>query len=296
MRICAQVFIVSLMLLMMLQTALAAVYSYGKGNAVIGSVQTHTVKHDESLIEIARKYDVGYHEIGDANPDLDPFVPGVGVTVEIPTAWILPDVTRYEGIIINLSEMRLFYFLKRGGARLVMTFPIGIGKEGFNTPLGRFSIIEKTVNPSWHVPASIQREKPELPKVVPPGPDNPLGSHAMRLSVGDVLIHGTNKPWGVGRKFSHGCIRLYPEDIPKLFQLVSKGTRVTIVRQPVKVGERGGKVFIEASNDEDDKKTNYFDKAVSLLSKKNLLKNISIEELYEALKEKNGVPVDISNK
>jgi len=280
----------------MLQTAFAAVYSYGKGNTVIGSVQTYTVKHDESLIEIARKYGLGYQEIVNANPDLDPFVPGVGVSVEIPTAWILPDVTRYEGIIINLSEMRLFYFFKRKGSNLVMTFPIGIGKEGFNTPLGTFSIMEKKVDPVWYVPESIQKEKPELPKVVPPGPDNPLGSHAMRLSKGDILIHGTNKPWGVGRKFSHGCIRLYPEDIPKLFHLVFKGTRVTIVRQPVKVGERGGKVFIEASNDADDKKMNYFDEAVSLLRKKNLLKNISIEKLYEALREKNGVPVDILNK
>jgi L,D-transpeptidase ErfK/SrfK len=177
-----------------------------------------------------------------------------------------------------------------------MTFPIGIGKEGFNTPLGRFSIIDKTVDPVWHVPESIQKEKPELPKVVPAGPDNPLGSHAMRLSIGDVLIHGTNKPWGVGRKFSHGCIRLYPEDIPILFRSVPKGTKVIIVRQPVKIGERNGKVFLEVSNDADAKNMNYFDSAISLLRKKNLLKDISSEKLCDALRKKRGIPVDISNK
>jgi L,D-transpeptidase ErfK/SrfK len=281
---------------MILPAALAAVYSYGEGNTVIAWAQTYIVKDAESLIEIARKFDVGYHEIVDANPGLDPFVPGEGVSLQIPTSWILPDVTRYEGIVINLSELRLFYFVKSAGSKRVMTFPIGIGKEGFNTPLGRFSIIEKTVNPVWHVPESIQREKPELPKVVPAGLDNPLGSHAMRLSVGDILIHGTNKPWGVGRKFSHGCIRLYPEDIPMLFRLVPKGTKVTIVRQPVKIGERGGKVFLEVSNDTDAKNLNYFDSAILLLRKKNLLKDISREKLYEALRKKRGIPVDISNK
>ena len=296
MKVLARFLVVSIISAMLLPSALAGVYSYGEGNTVIGSVQTYTVKHRESLIEIARKFDIGYHEIVDANPGLDPFVPGTGVSVSIPTSCILPDVAPLEGIVINLSEMRLFYFLKRAGVRQVMTFPIGVGKEGFNTPLGRFSIIEKTVSPAWHVPVSIQKEKPELPKVVPPGPENPLGSHAMRLSVGDVLIHGTNKPWGVGRKFSHGCIRLYPEDIPKLFQSVRVGTKVTIVRQPVKVGERDGRVFIEANNDADDKNTNYFDMAVSLLRKKNQLKNISMEKLYEALREKNGIPLDISNK
>ena len=281
---------------MILPAALAGVYSYGEGNTVIAWAQTYIVKDAESLIEIARKFDVGYHEIVDANPGLDPFVPGEGVSVQIPTSWILPDVKRYEGIVINLSELRLFYFVKSAGSKRVMTFPIGIGKEGFNTPLGRFSVVEKTVGPKWHVPESIRKEKPELPKVVPAGPDNPLGSHAMRLSIGDILIHGTNKPWGVGRKFSHGCIRLYPEDIPVLFRLVPKGTKVTIVRQPVKIGERGGKVFLEVSNDTDAKNMNYFDSAILLLRKKNLLKDISREKLYEALRKKRGIPVDISNK
>jgi L,D-transpeptidase ErfK/SrfK len=276
--------------------ALAGVYSYGEKTTVIAWAQTYIVKNDESLIEIARKFDLGYHEIADANPGIDPFVPGEGMPVQIPTSWILPDVKRYEGIIINLSEMRLFYFIKRGGSKLVMTFPIGIGREGFGTPQGRFSVVEKIVNPEWHVPKSIRKEKPELPDVVPAGPDNPLGSHALRLSEGTILIHGTNKPWGVGRRVSHGCIRLYPEDISFLFRAVRNGTNVTIVRQPVTIGERGGKVFLEVSNDKDAKNMNYFDIAISLLRKKNLLNDISTEKLCEVLRKKRGIPVDISNK
>jgi L,D-transpeptidase ErfK/SrfK len=147
--------------MLMIQTAFATVYSYGKDNTVIGSVQTYTVKHDESLIEVARKFDIGYQEIVEANPDLDPFVPGEGIPVEIPTSWIFPNVTQYEGIVINLSEMRLFYFFKRIGSSLVMTFPIGIGREGFDTPVGKFSVIEKTVKPSWRVPESIRKERPD---------------------------------------------------------------------------------------------------------------------------------------
>lgn len=281
---------------MLSATAFAAAYSYEEGKTVIGSVQTYTVKDRESLFEIARKFNLGYHEIVDANPDLDPFIPGEGKSIEIPTSWILPEGISYEGIVINLSEMRLFYFINLKGSRLLMTFPIGIGKEGFNTPVGKFSVVEKTVNPSWHVPVSIQKEKPELPKLIPPGPDNPLGSHAMRLSIGDVLIHGTNRPWGVGRRFSHGCIRLYPEDIPKLFELVPIGTKVTIVRQPVKIGKRDSKVFIEVNRYEDEKNLNYFDKAVELLEKKNLFKAINTEKLYKALREKKGIPVDISKQ
>ncbi len=295
MKIFVQVFIVSLVLLMMLQKVLAHVFSYSEDKTVIGTIQKHTVDHDESLIEIARKFDMGYQEIVGANPSLDPFIPGRGVSVQIPTSWILPDVTPYEGIIINLSEMRLFYFFKRKGSTLVMTLPIGIGREGFNTPVGRFSIVEKTVNPSWYVPESILKEKPDLPKVVPPGPDNPLGSHALRLSSGSILIHGTNKPWGVGRRVSHGCIRLYPEDIPRLFKSVSKGTRVTIVQQPIKVGTKDkNKVFIEVHDDNPEGNIDYLKEAVGLLMKKKLIRDISTEKLYKALKEKRGIPVNIT--
>jgi L,D-transpeptidase ErfK/SrfK len=295
MKILAHLIALSMIFILMLTSAFAEVYSYEDGNKVIGYVQMYEVKDRESLIEIARKFDLGYKEVVAANPELDPFVPGNGVSVEIPTLWILPDVIPYEGIVINLSEMRLFYFFNLLSSRLVMTFPIGIGSESNNTPVGNFRVIEKTINPSWYVPESIRKEKPYLPKVVPPGPDNPLGSHALRLSFGNILIHGTNKPWGVGRKVSHGCIRLYPEDIPRLFQLVSNGTKVTIVRQPVKVGMKGSRMFIEVIDDPDVDR-DYFQETIELLKKKNLLDGVCMEKLYKALNDRTGIPLDISDQ
>jgi len=272
----------------------AEVYSYAKVDTVIGLIQTYIVKGDESLIEIAKKFGLGYNEITDANPDLDPFIPGVGVSLKIPTSWVLPDVTSYDGIVINLSEMRLYYFFTKRRSRLVNTFPIGIGSEGTDTPLGDFKVAEKIVRPRWHVPESIRKENPSLPRIVPPGPGNPLGSHALRLSFGSILIHGTNKPYGIGRKVSHGCIRLYPEDIPKLFRSVPNGTRVTIVRQPIKFGIKKNKVYTEVHRDEYIT-MNYFTEAVKLLRKKNLLKRVDTEKLYSAIRDKSGIPVLISD-
>jgi L,D-transpeptidase ErfK/SrfK len=293
MKIMMPIFVI-LFILTIPYVSFAEIYPHRNGETVIGNVQIYIVKGHESLIEIARTFELGYNEIIQANPDLDPFVPGEGMSVEIPTSWILPDVKSYEGIVINLSEMRLYYFFTEKGVKVVTTFPIGIGTEGFDTPEGNFTVIEKIVNPSWHVPESIQKEKPYLPKVLPSGPDNPLGSHALRLSSRTILIHGTNKPWGVGRRASHGCIRLYPEDIPMLFELVPNGSSVTIVRQPVKIGTKDNRVFIEVNSDDTEENKNYFNEVVRKLNEKNLLQNISKEKLYKALKEKSGVPLDIS--
>ncbi len=273
----------------------AEVYSYSQEKSVMGFTRAHIVQKNESLIEIARKFDLGFNEITEANPSLDPFVPGTGANIIIPTSWILPDAESYDGIIINLSEMRLYYFFTQKGSKLVRTFPIGIGSQGNNTPEGTFTIVEKTVNPSWHVPESIRKVHPELQKIEPPGPENPLGTHALRLSLGSILIHGTHRPYGVGRKVSHGCIRLYPEDIPKLFQLVPLKTKVTIVRQPLKVGTMNNQVYIEVHKDT-NLEINYFDEAVKLLRKKNLYDAIDKDKMIAALKEKKGFPVNISGQ
>lgn len=290
-----RILLITVFIILSFKSSIAAeVYSYAEDKTVIGIIKTYRVKNNESLIEIARKFGVGFNEIADSNPDLDPFVPGAGMSVEIPTSWVLPDAESYNGIVINLSEMRLYYFSKKKKSKLVRTFPIGIGSEGNNTPLGNFRVIQKTVRPNWYVPESIRKEKPTLREVVPPGPDNPLGTHALRLSLGNILIHGTNKPYGVGRRVSRGCIRLYPEDIPKLFRLAPNGVRVTIVRQPVKVGIKNNKVYIEAHKDEHIN-MNYFKEAVKLLRKKNLLKRVNSEKMYYALIEKSGIPVKISN-
>jgi L,D-transpeptidase ErfK/SrfK len=280
--------------LLIVSAASAQVYSIEENDTVIGSIKKHTTTNEESLIEIARKYDLGFNEIADANPDVDAFVPGDGVKVIVPTRWILPNVPFHRGIVINLSEMRLYYFFKKHKSFLVKTFPIGIGTEGNNTPQGNFSVIEKIVKPSWHVPESIMKEDPTLPRVVPPGPENPLGSHAMRLSLSTILIHGTNRPFGIGRRVSHGCIRLYPEDIPKLFKLVSTGAQVKIIRQPVKIGVEDKNVYMEVHRD-NNLDFDYFDEAVRILQKNKLLKNISTEKFYWALKEKKGIPVNISH-
>jgi len=268
--------------------------TYNDTNAVLGSMKEYKTRGSESLIEIARTFGVGYKAITEANPLLDPFVPGEDVPVTIPASWILPAVDSYDGIVINVSEMRLYYFTKQGDSRLVRIFPIGVGSEGHDTPVGQYRVIEKIVKPAWHVPESIREEKPELPRVVPPGPDNPLGSHALRLSSDSILIHGTNRPWGVGKRVSHGCIRLYPEHISELFPLVPAGTKVTIVRQPVKAGLRNGKAFLEVHNDEFDNDCDYLALANTLLWKKGLLKYVDTEKLYRAIEQKQGTPVDIS--
>ena len=272
----------------------AELFPYDSKNTVIGSVAIYKVKPGESLIEIARKFDLGYNEISDANPGLDPFVPGTGAEVTVPTSWIVPDAGPSEEIVINLGELRLYYFSKVGTRRFVQPFPIGIGSEGNDTPLGGFKIIEKIVRPAWHVPESIKKEKPWLPDVVPPGPDNPLGSHAMRLSLPTILIHGTNKPWALGRRATHGCIRLYPEDIPRLFKSASKNTKVTIIMQPVKVGVRNGRVYVEVHQADTGEEIDYFAEAELMLRQKGLVGLVSTEKLHYAVEERLGIPVDIT--
>lgn len=159
--------------------------------------------------------------------------------------------------------------------------------------MGIYKVTDKKKDPSWYVPKSIKKERPELPNVVPPGPENPLGSRSLRLSNSSYLIHGTNRPWAVGRKVTHGCIRLYPEDISKLYDLVPLNTMVQIIRQPIKVGLRDGKVYIEVHRD-DEVSIDYLNSAVELLRKKGLLKKIDLERLYKSIEEKSGIPVIIS--
>ncbi len=268
--------------------------TYPASRQVVTTFRNYTTQADDSLIEIARRFDLGYNEIVTANPGLDPFVPGTGVTVSVPTAWIVPDAPPDVGIVINLAELRLYHFFYAGKLHLYETFPIGIGDEGFDTPLGTFRVIEKIVSPSWYVPKSIKEEKPWLPDVVPPGPDNPLGSHALRLSERSILIHGTNKPWGVGRRVSHGCIRLYPEDIPQLFAWVKVGAKVTIVRQPVKIGVDGQRVYVEV-HDESYTDIECLDEATRLIQKYRLSGRANMLKVFRAIQGRRGYPVVVSN-
>lgn len=261
-----------------------------EGN-VIGWPMTYQVRPDESLLEIARRADLGYDEITAANPGVDPFVPDTGSWIVLPTRWILPDVPIRKGIVINLAEMRLFLF-PGGRSGTILTFPIGIGDQGKDSPLGTFTVVGKMKNPPWHVPESIRRERPDLPAVVPPGPDNPLGSHALRLSDRSLLIHGTNRPWGIGMRSSHGCIRLYPEDIPVLYRAVPRGTSVAIVNQPVKATVVKGRVYLEVHDYTDGK--GLYGKAMKVVEAKRLAGRVDPRKIRKAAREKKGIPVDVT--
>lgn len=232
--------------------AQAAVYDLpAKGSDVVGHVQHIKTQSSDTFVALGQKYDVGYRELRLANPNVDPWLPGDGTPVVIPTAYVLPDAPR-KGIVINIPEMRLYYYPPADSpdADKVYTFPIGIGREGWGTPLGETRVTQKIPNPSWTPPASIKAEHAKkgdpLPDVVPAGPDNPLGQYALRLALPSYLIHGTNKQAGVGMKVSHGCIRLFAPDIKKLFEMASAGTPVDIVSQPYKIGWDEDHLVMEA--------------------------------------------------
>lgn len=271
----------------------SAAGEYRRDGALVGARQTHAVRADDSLFEVAREFDLGYTAITAANPDVDPFVPDPGRRIVLPTEWILPDVPIRRGIVINIAEMRLFLLPPRDWGT-ISSFPISVGDQGTETPVGKFSVVDKIKNPSWHVPESIRRERPDLPAVVPPGPDNPMGSRALRLSNGTVLIHGTNRPWGIGTRNTHGCIRLYEEDIARLFGMVDNGTPVVVVNQPVKVAAEGDRVFLEV-HDYGDGRDLYRD-ARKLLTAKGLADRIDPDKVRNANRERSGLVVDVSKR
>lgn len=210
--------------------------------AIIGNMQTHVTVYEDSLVDLARKFGLGYTEIVSANPGIDPWVPGADKKIVLPTAHILP-AAPHKGIVINLADQRLYFF--RDDGKSVDSVPLGIGNNGWDTPKGTTKVVRKKKNPTWYVPQSVRKEDPELPAVVRPGPDNPLGSHAVYLGWPAYLFHGTNKPYGVGRRVSHGCVRLYPEDIARLFGDIKIGTPVTVIDQPMKVTKMDGQLWLE---------------------------------------------------
>lgn len=215
---------------------------HGPASTIIGEPATYIAERKDTLLDIARRNHLGYTELILANPGVDPWLPGKGARVAIPSRWILPDAPR-KGIVLNIPEMRLYYYLPDSR---VMTFPLGVGVEGQHTPAGKYRIRQKRKNPTWYVPVSIQKERgPDQPKVVPPGPANPLGKYWMRLDHTSYGIHGTNHPWAIGRRVTHGCIRLYPEDIAYLYSLVPQGTPARVLYQHAKVGFRDGKAYFQ---------------------------------------------------
>jgi len=218
---------------------------------VIGAPQVVFASSSDTLSDLARAYGLGYDEIIAANPGVDPWLPGEGTAILLPTQYVLPQVER-QGVVLNIASKRLFYFPAAGDGETqkVLTYPIGIGRVGWETPLGDTTVVSKARDPHWWVPASVRREHAEigdpLPSVVPPGPDNPLGHRVLKLDMPGYLIHGTNAPYGVGMRVSHGCVRLYPENIELLYELVGIGEAVTIVNEPYLFGYENGMLYFEA--------------------------------------------------
>jgi L,D-transpeptidase ErfK/SrfK len=262
---------------------------------VIGELQVTTVQGEDTLPDIARRFNLGYEEMVRANPGIDPWLPGAGKQVVLPTQFVLPKAPR-EGLVINLAELRVYYFPKvaEDEAQRVITHPIGIGKVGWSTPEGTTKVTAKRKNPTWFPPSSVRKEHREagdpLPAKVPPGPDNPLGAHMMTLGWPSYLIHGTNKPYGVGLRSSHGCIRLYPEDIAELFDDIPVGTKVTVVNQPFVFGWHDGTLYAQIFPKLEDDDREHPQAANQLL-------NVAIsDDMRERVKEHNAtVDVDVVN-
>jgi L,D-transpeptidase ErfK/SrfK len=220
-------------------------------DGVVGEVQITRTTPQDSLADIARRFSVGYNEIQRANPGVDMWVPGAGRRVVVPTQFVLPEAP-HVGIVVNIAEMRLYYFPPRSeqGKEIVYTYPLGIGRVNWKTPSGVTTVVRKVVNPAWRPPADILEEHREegdpLPAEIRPGPDDPMGTRALYLGWPEYAIHGTNKPVGVGMRVSHGCMHLYPEDILQLYNLVPLGTEVRVVNQPFVFGWHRGDLYMQA--------------------------------------------------
>ena len=283
--------------------AWAIKYTLDNNNdSVIGEIKTTRAELNDTLLDIARSNSLGYHDIKLINPDLDTWLPGEGKEVLLPLQFVLPNAEK-KGLVLNIPEMRLYYFPENSekDRQEVFTYPLGVGREGWSTPYMKTKIIEKKKHPNWYPPESIREEHEEkgdpLPKIVEAGPDNPLGDYALRLGKPEYLIHGTNKPYGVGMRVSHGCIRLYPEDIEYLFNNVKLGTSVNIVNQPYKVGIRDGIIYLEAHPHlkEDATRFSSLTEIVKLIIQKTDDKSYEIDWnlVSEVVEEHKGIPVAI---
>ncbi len=270
-----------------------------RAHTVVGSTRFYQVQTNDTFLDVARYYDLGYNEISEANPGVDPWVPKPGQMILLPTAWVLPDA-EYKGVVVNIPEMRLYYF--RPGAEgtvIVMTFPVGLGRDDWRTPEGKFRIRAKTVNPTWVLPESIKAEhrrdgKPAPDFIAGGAPDNPLGKYRLQLTLPLYGIHGTDIPWGVGMQVSHGCVRLYPEDIERLFPVVSVGSPGEFLYQPVKVGVREGHVFVEVHKDIYAMTPGPYREALRLIDKFGLRPRVDLERVKRAVLEQSGVLMDVT--
>lgn len=224
------------------------VFELSSARDLVGTESYVRASYEDTLADIGYRHALGYRELRLANPDVDPWLPGEGRMINLPTRFVLPMAER-RGIVLNTAEMRLYYYPENERGK-VFTFPVSIGRGEWQTPLGSTTIVDKTLNPAWYPPSSIREEYAEsgdeLPQVIPPGPDNPLGRYALYLALPGYLIHGTNRPYGIGMPVTHGCIRLHPDDIELLFERVDENTPVKLLHQPLKAGWHDGVLYLEA--------------------------------------------------
>ncbi|HEX3409309.1 MAG TPA: L,D-transpeptidase family protein [Candidatus Binataceae bacterium] len=280
---------------------------------IVGTLTTYTIQRGDTLLDVGRWFGLSAKEISDANGHMDWWTPPVDRVVILPTAHILPDTPR-SGIILNVPEMRLYYYYpsitytrhhkgkSRGkttravfsGPRVVYTFPVGLGRFDWKTPVGEWRVIAKIKDPSWTLPDDIYQEHLErdgfADHVVPPGPDNPLGRYKLELSIPQYGLHGTNVPWGIGMTVSHGCVRLFPEDIERLFSKTPVGTPGEFAYQPVKFGWRGDALYVEVHDDLYGRYPGLWRLALTEVKQQKLISNVDLAKLEKAVVLKAGIP------
>lgn len=272
-----------------------------RAQTIVGSPREYTIQKKDTLLDVARYFDLGYNELVQVYPDMDPWLPPVGETLELPTFWILPK-SGNEGVVVNIPEMRLYYFPPREKGetqRMVVTLPVGLGRDDWPTPVAKFKIRGKTTNPTWVIPESIKKEriadKGWSENFIPGGsPDNPMGKYKIELTLPMYAIHDTNNPWAVGRLVTHGCIRLYPEDIQQFFNVIRVGVPGEFVYQPVKIGLLNGKVYAEVHEDIYGLVPDLWEEAQKVARESGWEDMIDKNLLLKVLLKKNGVPIDIT--
>ena len=269
--------------------------------SVIGELQIVFTNEDDTFSDLAREYGLGYDELVAANPSIDPWLPGENTPIVLPTQYVVPEGPR-SGIVLNIAAKRLFYFpeVPEGQSPVVMTYPIGIGRVGWETPLGETTVISKARDPVWYVPASVRKEHAEagdpLPSVVQPGPDNPLGNRVLKLDIPGYLIHGTNQPYGVGMRVSHGCVRLYPENIELLYDLVEIGEDVRIVNEPYLVGYKDGDIYFEGHEILEDDTLSADDRFAAMFEAHEELEDETYQQAVQGIAgEARGIPVRLAS-
>jgi L,D-transpeptidase ErfK/SrfK len=271
---------------------------------VIGHPKAYILQKQDTLLDVARYFDLGFNEIIGAYPDIDPWLPTPSDRtdeISVPTWWVLPK-SGNEGIVVNIPEMRLYYFPpmeKKINNRVVITLPVGLGREDWPTPTAKFKVSGKTTNPTWVIPDSIKqeriKEKGWSEDFIPGGsPDNPMGNYRIDLTLPLYRIHGTNNPWAVGRLVTHGCIRMYPEDIARFFDIIRVGVPGEFVYQPVKVGILYGKVYVEVHDDIYNLIPDLWEEAQRVVRESGYEDMVDQTLLTKALMRKSGVPTDVT--